>query len=110
MAGLYDSTENFNLNAVSVPVTGIAAFNPIVTSAGVVPDQDMGSKTLDLGALKYRRLGLYKQDGGVEEGSNSFRRVRSSRARPSGRSRSAWPRTIRTSIASPRARRRTRMA
>lgn len=68
MAGLYDSTENFNLNAVSVPVTGIAAFNPIVTSAGVVPDQDMGSKTLDLGALKYRRLGLYKQDGGVEEG------------------------------------------
>lgn len=70
MAGLYDSSENFDLNSVSVPVTGIAAFNPTITSAGVVPDTDMGSKTLDLGKLHYLRLGLYKQDGGVEEGRN----------------------------------------
>lgn len=67
MASLYESSENFDLNSVSVPVTGIIAFHPVVSQTNVIPDADMGSKTLTLPS-GYRRLGLIKADGGLEEG------------------------------------------
>ena len=67
MSGLYDSTTNFDLNSVGVPVTGIAAFCLAVTAENVIKDTDLGGPSLALPA-GYLRLGLYKEDGGVEEG------------------------------------------
>lgn len=59
------ASEDFHLDEVAVPLTGVAAFAP-VAAQNVISDQDMGAATLALPAA-YRRLGLYKNDGGVEE-------------------------------------------
>lgn len=67
MVGLYDSAANFDRNAVSIPVTGIIAFHPVVSKENVIADEEMGSKTLTLSS-GWRPLGLMKSDGGVEEG------------------------------------------
>lgn len=55
-----------DLSAVSVPVTGMAAYAP-VDAANVVADADMGDKPLAL-PVAYKKLGLYKQDGGPQDG------------------------------------------
>lgn len=62
---LYESSD-FDINSVGVPLTGMAAYAP-VAAANVVSDTDLGSATLTLPAA-YRRLGLYKDDGGAEDG------------------------------------------
>ena len=61
---LYTTTD-FDLNAVGIPLTGVAAFAP-VTEANVIPDTDLGSPTITLPAA-YRSLGLYKEDGGPQD-------------------------------------------
>lgn len=59
-----DSSGN-DLSAVGVPLTGLAAIAP-VDAENVIPDADMGSTPLTLPAA-YKKLGLYKQDGGPQE-------------------------------------------
>ena len=61
---LYDSSQ-FEIDDVGIPITGVAAYAP-VTEANIVKDEDLGKATLTLPEA-YRRLGLYKEDGGVEE-------------------------------------------
>lgn len=61
---LYTS-DDYDLNAVGIPLTGLAAFAP-VTEANVIPDADMGSPTIKLPSA-YRQLGLYKDDGGPQD-------------------------------------------
>ena len=61
---LYDSSQ-FEIDDVGIPITGVAAYAP-VTEANIIKDEDLGKATLTLPEA-YRRLGLYKEDGGVEE-------------------------------------------
>nr|DAD75160.1 MAG TPA: Ig-like domain protein [Siphoviridae sp. ctvGX2] len=61
---LYDPSQ-FEIDDVGIPITGVAAYAP-VTEANVIKDEDLGKATLTLPEA-YRRLGLYKEDGGVEE-------------------------------------------
>jgi hypothetical protein len=56
-----DSQGN-DLDAVGVPITGLAATAP-VTEANVIAKEDLGSSPLSLPAA-FKRLGLYKVDGG----------------------------------------------
>jgi hypothetical protein len=51
-----------DLDAVSVPITGLAAFAPLL-EANVIEKADLGASPLVLPAA-FKRLGLYKQDGG----------------------------------------------
>jgi hypothetical protein len=56
-----DSSGN-DLDAVGVPITGLAAFAPVL-EANVIPKADLGASPLVLPAA-FKRLGLYKTDGG----------------------------------------------
>lgn len=56
-----DSQGN-DLDAVSVPITGLAAFAPLA-AANVIAKADLGKSPLELPEA-FKRLGLYKQDGG----------------------------------------------
>lgn len=56
-----DSQGN-DLEAVAVPITGMAAFAP-VAAANVIEKADLGASPLTLPAAA-KRLGLYKVDGG----------------------------------------------
>lgn len=56
-----DSQGN-DLDAVQVPLTGLAAFAPLL-EANIIEKADLGASPLVLPAA-YKRLGLYKQDGG----------------------------------------------
>ena len=59
-----DSSGN-DLGAVGVPLTGLAAYAPVAAN-NVIADTDMGKRPLELPAA-YKKLGLYKQDGGPQE-------------------------------------------
>ena len=61
---LYTS-DDYDLNAVGIPLTGLAAYAPVL-KANVVPDADLGSPTITLPS-GYRQLGLYKDDGGPQD-------------------------------------------
>lgn len=54
-----------DLDAVGVPITGLAAFAPLLL-ANVIAKEDLGASPLVL-PVAYKRLGLYKQDGGPAE-------------------------------------------
>lgn len=56
-----DSAGN-DLDAVGVPITGLAAFAPLL-EANLIAKADLGASPLVLPAA-YKKLGLYKQDGG----------------------------------------------
>lgn len=56
-----DSSGN-DLDAVGVPITGLAAFAPVL-EANVIAKDELGASPLTL-PVAYKRLGLYKQDGG----------------------------------------------
>jgi hypothetical protein len=56
-----DSQGN-DLDAVQVPLTGLAAYAPLL-EANVIAKADLGASPLVLPAA-FDRLGLYKQDGG----------------------------------------------
>jgi len=56
-----DSQGN-DLDAVAVPIIGLAAFAPLL-EANVIEKADLGASPLVL-PVAYKRLGLYKQDGG----------------------------------------------
>lgn len=60
-----DSQGN-DLDAVGVPITGIAAFAQLL-EANVIPKEDLAASPLVLPA-GFKRLGLYKQDGGPTAG------------------------------------------
>ncbi|MDR2294685.1 MAG: hypothetical protein LBE05_05725 [Microbacterium sp.] len=51
-----------DLDAVGVPITGLAAFAKLETTNVIAKDK-MGAKPLALGAA-FQMIGLYKQDGG----------------------------------------------
>ncbi|MGW9345588.1 hypothetical protein ACWGR3_28965 [Streptomyces albidoflavus] len=51
-----------DLDAVGVPITGLAAFAPLL-EANVIAKEDLGASPLVL-PVAYKRLGLYKSDGG----------------------------------------------
>ena len=51
-----------DLGAVGVPITGMAAFAP-VDAENVIAKAELGASPLTL-PTAYKRLGLYKQDGG----------------------------------------------
>lgn len=51
-----------DLDAVGVPITGLAAFAPLL-EANVIAKTELGASPLVLPAA-YKRLGLYKVDGG----------------------------------------------
>jgi hypothetical protein len=55
-------TQGNDLDAVGVPITGLAAFAPIL-EANVIAKEDLGASPLVLPAA-FKRLGLYKADGG----------------------------------------------
>ncbi|WP_051701742.1 hypothetical protein [Mycetocola saprophilus] len=59
-----DSQGN-DLDAVGIPITGLAAFAPVL-AANVIEKNKLGASPLVLPAA-YKRLGLYKQDGGPAE-------------------------------------------
>lgn len=56
-----DSQGN-DLDAVQVPITGLAAYAPVL-EANIIEKAELGASPLVLPAA-YKRLGLYKQDGG----------------------------------------------
>lgn len=56
-----DSQGN-DLDAVAVPITGLAAFAPML-EANVIEKADLGASPLNL-PVAFKKLGLYKQDGG----------------------------------------------
>jgi hypothetical protein len=56
-----DSQGN-DLDAVGVPITGLAATAPVL-EANVIEKADLGASPLVL-PVAFKRLGLYKQDGG----------------------------------------------
>lgn len=64
---LYNSTD-FDLNAVGIPLTGMAAYAP-VTDGSVISDTDLGSPTITLPPA-YKSLGLYVEDGGPQDDRN----------------------------------------
>ncbi|MDI9889974.1 hypothetical protein [Microbacterium sp. IEGM 1404] len=51
-----------DLDAVGVPTTGLAAFAPLL-AANIIEKAELGAKPIVLPEA-FRRLGLYKQDGG----------------------------------------------
>lgn len=56
-----DSQGN-DLDAVGVPVTGLAAYAPLLP-ANVIAKEDLGASPLELPPA-FKRVGLYKSDGG----------------------------------------------
>lgn len=58
-----------DLDAVAVPITGLAAFAPAET-ANVITKAQLGASPLVLPAA-FKRLGLYKVDGGVSAGRDT---------------------------------------
>ena len=60
------TADDYDLNEVGIPITGMAAFAPLA-AGNVIADEDMGKPDITFPAA-YRRLGLYKEDGGAEEG------------------------------------------
>src|SRR5689334_22703797 len=58
-----------DLDAVGVPITGLAAFAPAIQS-NVIAKADLGASPLVLPG-GYKRLGLYKVDGGPQESRDS---------------------------------------
>lgn len=60
------TADDYDLNEVGIPITGMAAFAPLA-AGNVIADEDMGKPDIAFPAA-YRRLGLYKEDGGAEEG------------------------------------------
>ena len=60
-----------DLSAVGVPITGFAAVCWEVAEANVIADTEMGKATVTLAAEKWHYLGLFKDDGGAETGSDS---------------------------------------
>ncbi|WP_416444740.1 hypothetical protein AB3K78_15535 [Leucobacter sp. HNU] len=62
-------TQGNNLDAVGVPITGMAAFAP-VASANVITKAALGASPLVLPEA-FRKLGLYKQDGGPTDARES---------------------------------------
>lgn len=63
-----DSAGN-DLDSVGVPITGLAAFAP-VDVANVIAKADLGKSPLTL-PVAFKRLGLFKQDGGAQEARDS---------------------------------------
>ena len=63
-----DSQGN-DLDAVGVPITGLAAFAPLAAE-NIIAKTALGASPLVLPAA-FKRLGLYKQDGGPAEGRES---------------------------------------
>lgn len=63
-----DASGN-DLDAVGVPITGLAAFAP-VDAANVINKEDLAASPLVLPA-SYKRLGLYKVDGGPQAARES---------------------------------------
>ena len=61
--------QGFDLDAVGVPITGLAAFAPL-ESANVLTKPQLAANPLQLPAA-FKRLGLYKQDGGPADGRES---------------------------------------
>src|SRR5690606_32844881 len=55
-------TQGNDLDAVGVPITGMAAFAP-VDEENVIAKPELGASPLVL-PVAYKRLGLYKVDGG----------------------------------------------
>lgn len=55
-------TQGNDLDAVGVPITGLAAFAPLL-EANVIDKADLGASPLVL-PVAFKRLGLYKVDGG----------------------------------------------
>lgn len=62
-------TQGNDLNAVGVPITGMAAFAPLLVE-NVIAKTLLGASPLVLPAA-FKRLGLYKQDGGPAESRES---------------------------------------
>lgn len=62
-------TQGNDLDAVGVPITGLAAFAPL-DAENVIEKTALGASPLVLPAA-YKRLGLYKQDGGAAESRES---------------------------------------
>lgn len=58
-----------DLDAVGVPITGLAAFAP-VAAENVIAKNELGASPLVLPAA-FKRLGLYKQDGGPADTRDS---------------------------------------
>ena len=54
--------QGFDLDAVNVPITGMAAYAPLA-GANVIAESELGASPLNLPAA-FKKLGLYKQDGG----------------------------------------------
>lgn len=62
-------TQGNDLDAVGVPITGLAAFAPLL-EANIIAKTALGASPLVLPAA-FKRLGLYKQDGGPAEARES---------------------------------------
>lgn len=62
-------TQGNDLDAVGVPITGLAAFAPLL-EANIIAKDELGASPLVLPAA-FKRLGLYKQDGGPAESRES---------------------------------------
>lgn len=62
-------TQGNDLDAVGVPITGLAAFAPL-DAENVVAKVDLGASPLVM-PVAFKRLGLYKQDGGPAESRES---------------------------------------
>ena len=58
--------QGFDLDKVMVPITGMAAFAPLAAE-NVLTSEQLAAKPLAMPPA-YRRLGLYKQDGGPAAG------------------------------------------
>ena len=58
--------QGFNLDAVGVPISGMAAYAPL-DAANVLTSAQLGASPLQLPSA-FKRLGLYKQDGGPASG------------------------------------------
>ena len=58
-------TQGNDLDAVGVPITGLAAFAPLL-AANIIDKTELGASPLVL-PTAFKRLGLYKVDGGPAE-------------------------------------------
>lgn len=66
-------TQGNDLDAVGVPITGLAAFAP-VDAGNVIASADLKADPLTLPAA-FKKLGLYKQDGGPSPARESGDRI-----------------------------------
>ena len=60
-----------DLSAVGIPITGFLAVCFEVTQANVLDDKKLGEAKIGLEASKWKYAGLFKDDGGIEPGSES---------------------------------------